>query len=162
MENWCHTPHIQLERKSTNMRALMLNYKCSLSGLMMGSVCLLSIAIHVGMILVSQFEATPAEVISTENSDGYCRCHTELNLTVPPCVCTGMTEALEEVIRLKTEIRELRDKYSTVNTTVIYACKYIYILQCVYILIYLKLNSLSSYFDHRQSASLDNRWCSLD
>ena len=96
---------------------------------MMASVALLSIAIHVGIFLVSQLEecstATP-QVISTQNSDGSCdcHCHTELTLSVPPCVCTGMTEALEEVIRLKADIRELRDKCSTVNTNVTYACKY--------------------------------------
>ena len=89
------------------------------------AVCsLLSVAIHVGIFLASQIDATPAEVISSESSDGYCRCHTELKLSVPPCVCTGMTEALEEVIRLKAEIRELRDKCSTVNTNITYACKY--------------------------------------
>lgn len=90
------------------------------------SVILLSTAIHVGIFLVPQLEeciATP-EVISTQNSDGYCHCHTELTLSVPPCVCTGMTEALQEVIRLKADIRELRDKCSTVNTNVTYACKY--------------------------------------
>ena len=97
---------------------------------MVVSVALLSIAIHVGMFLVSQrgeCTATPPKVISTQKSDsnhsGDCHCYTELALSVPPCVCTGMTEALEEVIRLKADIRELRDKCSTVNTNVTYACK---------------------------------------
>lgn len=93
----------------------------------MANAALLSITIHcVGILLASQCRAatSDSEVISTENSqDGYCRCHTELKLSVPPCVCTGMTEALEEVIRLKAHIRELRDKCSTVNTNVTNACK---------------------------------------
>ena len=94
---------------------------------MVASVALLSIAIHVGMFLASQLgecTATPTKVISTDsNRSGDCHCYTELTLSVPPCVCTGMTEALEEVIRLKADIRELRDKCSTVNTNVTYACK---------------------------------------
>ena len=121
------------------MRAGLRNYYF-LPGLskslliMVASVALLSIAIHVGgMFLASQLgecTATPAKVISTQKTysnhshSGDCHCYTELTLSVPPCVCTGMTEALEEVIRLKADIRELRDKCSTVNTNVIYACKY--------------------------------------
>jgi hypothetical protein len=94
--------------------------------MVLASVALLSIAIHMGMFL-SQLEectAVPEEVISTKDSNGDCHCHTELTLSVPPCVCTGMTEALEEVIRLKADVRELRDKCSTVNTNITYACKY--------------------------------------
>lgn len=71
------------------------------------------------------------EAVSTENTDGHCHCRTELTLSVPPCVCTGMTEALQEAIRLKNDIRELRDKCSTINTNVTYyACKCLPNLQC--------------------------------
>ena len=82
------------------------------------------------LFLVLQLETCSAtannlNVVSTERTDGHCHCHTELTLSVPPCVCTGTTEALQEVIRLKNDIRELRDKCSTINTNVTYyACKY--------------------------------------
>lgn len=82
------------------------------------------------LFLVLQLEtcsatANNSKVVSTEKTDGHCHCHTELTLSVPPCVCTGMAEALQEVIRLKNDIRELRDKCSTININVTYyACKY--------------------------------------
>ena len=91
----------------------------------MTNVALINIAIGIVLVLWIEKCTATAEVITTANSNRDCHCHTELKLTVPPCVCTGMTEALQEVNRLKSDIRELRDKCSTVNTNLTYACKYI-------------------------------------
>lgn len=53
-----------------------------------------------------------AAVVAEDSEDG-CHCHTELNLTIPPCLCTGTVEAVQEVYKLRQDIRELRDNCST-------------------------------------------------
>lgn len=63
-----------------------------------------------------------AAVIASESADGGCHCKTELNLTIPPCLCSGTLEALQEVNRLKEEVKDLQDKCITVNTNLSYAC----------------------------------------
>lgn len=96
--------------------------------------------------------ATP-KIIATENSDGSCHCQTELTLNIPPCVCAGTVEAVQEIHRLKSDIQELLDKCSTVNANLTRACKLLKLLvdNCEFI-------------SHicRQLASSDTGWCSLD
>ena len=63
-----------------------------------------------------------AAVIVSESSDGGCHCSTELTLTIPPCLCSGTLEALQEANRLKEKIKDLQDKCITVDTNLSYAC----------------------------------------
>lgn len=72
------------------------------------------------MMMLQMCTATAA-VVAEDLEDG-CHCHTELNLTIPPCLCTGTVEAVQEVYKLKQDIRELRDNCSTC-TDLAHACE---------------------------------------
>ncbi len=78
------------------------------------------------ILFVSQICISKSSLTTMENSDGSCYCRTELTLNNPPCICTGMVEAVKEIVGLKSDIQKLHDKCSTVNTNIKRPCKFQY------------------------------------
>ena len=59
-----------------------------------------------GLSLLCQY-ASAQPLLTAKNSDGACHCNFSLALNIPPCVCSGVVEVVEENKRLKEEIKGL-------------------------------------------------------
>lgn len=71
------------------------------------SRCLLLV---LGLVALFFSESAAVDVIATQNdspSDGVCQCHSNVTVNIPPCVCSGLAETLEENRKLTEEIRRM-------------------------------------------------------
>lgn len=65
-----------------------------------------ALLVFLGLSMSCQYaSANPS--LTVENSDGACHCNFSLALNIPPCVCNGVAEVVEENKRLKSEIKGL-------------------------------------------------------
>ena len=59
-------------------------------------------------LLLSQCAAVEAVITGNVSpSDGVCQCHSSVTVNIPPCVCSGLTEVLQENRKLKEEMRQM-------------------------------------------------------
>ena len=61
-------------------------------------------------------EKVKGNVVTRSVDDDY-HCKTDLNITIPPCVCTGYEDVVRENIRLDNELKELKKSIAETETS---------------------------------------------